>query len=180
MNQSVLPGFEFLLMVTKEIMQEYPKAQTVGELDEMLLKVCHEANNESISDSEFRGMIYDLMLRKVELMEDRMPKVQLPKESHSLSNRTDIPYNTIFLFTIKRLKAPDIVMDAGGFLLAHLHILSFDDFTGRHGSKGLSGPCGAITGSREPDSPVHRHAAYLPQTGSGSGYEAVQSWSDQR
>ena len=54
-----------------------PKAQTVGELDEMLLKVCHEANNESISDSEFRGMIYDLMLRKVELMEDRMPKVQL-------------------------------------------------------------------------------------------------------
>ena len=57
--------------------REYPKAQTVGELDEMLLKVCHEANNESISDSEFRGMIYDLMLRKVELMEDRMPKVQL-------------------------------------------------------------------------------------------------------
>ena len=43
MNQSVLPGFEFLLMVTKEIMQEYPKAQTVGGLDEMLLKVCHEA-----------------------------------------------------------------------------------------------------------------------------------------
>lgn len=77
MNQSVLPGFEFLLMVTKEIMQEYPKEQTVGELDEMLLKVCHEANNESISDAEFRGMIYDLMLRKVELMEDRMPKVQL-------------------------------------------------------------------------------------------------------
>ena len=72
MNQSVLPGFEFLLMGTKEIMQEYPKAQTVGGLDEMLLKVCHEANN-----SEFRGMIYDLMLRKVELMEDRMPKVQL-------------------------------------------------------------------------------------------------------
>ena len=66
-----------LLMGTKEIMQEYPKAQTVSELDEMLLKVCHEANNESISDAEFRGMIYDLMLRKVELMEDRMPKVRL-------------------------------------------------------------------------------------------------------
>lgn len=46
MNQSVLPGFEFLLMGTKEIIQEYPKAQTVGELDKMLLKVCHEANNE--------------------------------------------------------------------------------------------------------------------------------------
>lgn len=28
MNQSVLPGFEFLLMVTKEIMQEYPKEST--------------------------------------------------------------------------------------------------------------------------------------------------------
>ena len=64
MNQSVLPGFEFLLMGTKEIIQEYPKAQTVGELDKMLLKVCHEANNESISDAEFRGMIYGLMLRK--------------------------------------------------------------------------------------------------------------------
>lgn len=76
MNQSVLPGFEFLLMGTKEIIQEYPKAQTVGKLDKMLLKVCHEANNESISDAEFRGMIYDLMLRKVELMEDRMPKIR--------------------------------------------------------------------------------------------------------
>lgn len=73
MNQSVLPGFEFLLMGTKEIIQEYPN---VGELDKMLLKVCHEANNESISGAEFRGMIYDLMLRKVELMEDRMPKVR--------------------------------------------------------------------------------------------------------
>ena len=31
MNQSVLPGFEFLLMVTKEIMQEYPKAQTLAD-----------------------------------------------------------------------------------------------------------------------------------------------------
>ena len=77
MNQSVLLGFKFLLMRTKEIMQEYPKTQTVGELDEMLLKVCHEANNESISDAEFRGMIYDLMLRKVDLMEYRIPKVQL-------------------------------------------------------------------------------------------------------
>lgn len=77
MNQSVLPGFEFLLMGTKEMMQECPKVQTVGELNEMLLKVCHEANNESISDAEFRGMIYDLMLRKVELMEDRMPTVRL-------------------------------------------------------------------------------------------------------
>lgn len=76
MNQSVLPGFEFLLMGTKEIIQEYPKAQTVGELDKILLKVCREANNESISDAEFRGMIYDLMLRKVELMEDRMPKIR--------------------------------------------------------------------------------------------------------
>ena len=76
MNQSVLPGFEFLLMGTKEIMQEYPKAQTVGELNEMLLKVCHEANNASISDSEFRAIIYELMLKKMELVEDRMPQVR--------------------------------------------------------------------------------------------------------
>lgn len=77
MNQSVLPGFEFLLMGTKEIMQEYPKAQTVGEVNEMLLKVCHEVNNESITDAEFRAMIYDLMRRKIELMEDQMPEVRL-------------------------------------------------------------------------------------------------------
>lgn len=77
MNQSVFPGFEYLLMGTKEIMQEYPSAKTVGEVNDMLLKVCHEANNDSITDSEFRTMIYNLMLKKVELMEDRMPVVRL-------------------------------------------------------------------------------------------------------
>lgn len=77
MNQSVLPSFEFLLMGPNEIMQEYPKARTVGEVDEMLLKVCHEANNETITDGEFRKMIYELMLKKVELMEDRMPQIRL-------------------------------------------------------------------------------------------------------
>lgn len=121
MNQSVLPGFEFLLMGTKEIMQEYPKAQTVGELDEMLLKVCHEANNESISDAEFRGMIYDLMLRKVELMEDRMPKVQLTlKISHSLSNRTDIPYNTIFPLHYQEVEGPRHRYGCRGLLVSSL------------------------------------------------------------
>lgn len=30
MNQSVLPGFEFLLMGTKEIMQEYPKRRLLA------------------------------------------------------------------------------------------------------------------------------------------------------
>lgn len=94
MNQSVLPGFEFLLMGTKEIIQEYPKAQTVGELDKMLLKVCHEANNESISDAEFRGMIYDLMLRKVELMEDRMPKI---RPSRIITNAHAINHNDTHL-----------------------------------------------------------------------------------
>lgn len=36
MNQSVLPGFEFLLMVTKEIMQEYSEdyARLVSSLQE--------------------------------------------------------------------------------------------------------------------------------------------------
>ena len=46
-------------------------------MNQSVLPGFDEANNESISDAEFRGMIYDLMLRKVELMEDRMPKVQL-------------------------------------------------------------------------------------------------------
>lgn len=121
MNQSVLPGFEFLLMVTKEIMQEYPKAQTVGGLDEMLLKVCHEANNESISDSEFRGMIYDLMLRKVELMEDRMTKgPAYLKISHSLSNRTDIPYNTIFPLHYQEVEGPRHRYGCRGLLVSSL------------------------------------------------------------
>lgn len=77
MNQSVLPGFEFLLMDTKEIMQEYPKAQNIGELNEMVLRICHEANNPSISDAEFRSMICNLMQRKMELTEAGLPEVRL-------------------------------------------------------------------------------------------------------
>lgn len=96
MNQSVLPGFEFLLMGTKEIMQEYPKAQTVGELDEMLLKVCHEANNESI-----KGPAY-------------------LKISHSLSNRTDIPYNTIFPLHYQEVEGPRHRYGCRGLLVSSL------------------------------------------------------------
>ena len=118
MNQSVLPGFEFLLMGTKEIIQEYPKAQTVGELDKMLLKVCHEANNESISDAEFRGMIYDLMLRKVELMDAKGPAYL--KISHSLSNRTDIPYNTIFPLHYQEVEGPRHRYGCRGLLVSSL------------------------------------------------------------
>lgn len=69
MKQAVFPGFEFLLMNTQEIMQEYDNAQTIGEVNDMLLKICSEATNESVSDMEFRNMISSLVLKKKELLE---------------------------------------------------------------------------------------------------------------
>lgn len=69
MKQAVFPGFEFLLMDTQEIMHEYPAAQTAGEVNDMLLKVCQEADNESVSDTEFREMIRALAQKKAELLE---------------------------------------------------------------------------------------------------------------
>lgn len=38
MNQSVLPGFEFLLMVTKEIMQEYSRITMIHMNRSMVIK----------------------------------------------------------------------------------------------------------------------------------------------
>ena len=77
MRKSFSSGLAVLVMGTKDIMREYPKAKSVNELNEMLLKICHEANNEDISDAEFRSIIHNLMLKKIELMEDRMPAVRI-------------------------------------------------------------------------------------------------------
>ena len=77
MRKSFFLVLAVLVMGTKDIMREYPKAKSVNELDEMLLKICHEANNEDISDAEFRSIIHNLMLKKIELMEDRMPAVRI-------------------------------------------------------------------------------------------------------
>ena len=77
MRKSFSSGLAVLVMGTKDIMKEYSRAKSVSELDEMLLKICHEANNEDISDAEFRSMIHDLMLKKIELMEDTMPAVRI-------------------------------------------------------------------------------------------------------
>ena len=77
MRKSFSSGLAVLVMGTKDIMRDYPKAKSVNELNEMLLKICHEANNEDISDAEFRSMIHNLMLKKIELMEDRMPAVRI-------------------------------------------------------------------------------------------------------
>ena len=77
MRKSFSSGLAVLVMGTKDIMREYPKAKSVNELDEMLLKICHEANNEDISDAEFRSIIHNLMLKKIELMEDRMPAARI-------------------------------------------------------------------------------------------------------
>lgn len=71
MKQAVFPGFEFLLMNTQEIMHEYDNAQTVGEVNDMLLKVCGEVTNESVSDTEFRHMVGRLMLKKAQLQATR-------------------------------------------------------------------------------------------------------------
>ena len=51
MRKSFSSGLAVLVMGTKDIMREYPKAKSVNELNEMLLKICHEANNEDISDA---------------------------------------------------------------------------------------------------------------------------------
>ena len=77
MSKSFFPGLEIIVMGTKDIMREYPKARSVRELDEMLLKVCRDVNDKDISDAEFRSMIHNLMCKKVELMEDRMPPIRI-------------------------------------------------------------------------------------------------------
>ena len=71
MSKSFFPGLEILVMGTKDIMREYPKARSV------LLKVCRDVNDKDISDAEFRSMIHNLMCKKVELMEDRMPPIRI-------------------------------------------------------------------------------------------------------
>ena len=70
-QQSVLPGFEFLLLETKEIMNEYNSACSAGEINDMLLTICSEAHNDTISDAEFREMIRVLVQKKAELLSDR-------------------------------------------------------------------------------------------------------------
>ena len=67
-SQSVFPGFEFLLMETQEIMNEYNNACSVGEVNDMLLNLCSESLNGSMSDSEFREMICKLVQKKSELL----------------------------------------------------------------------------------------------------------------
>lgn len=67
MQQSVFPGFEFLLLETREIMTEYTSAGTTHEVNDMLLKLCSEALNDTVSDSKFRDMIRKLVLKKLEL-----------------------------------------------------------------------------------------------------------------
>lgn len=67
-KQSVFPGFEFLLMETEEIITEYNHACSVGEVNDMLLKLCGESQNDTVSDSEFREMICKLVQKKAELL----------------------------------------------------------------------------------------------------------------
>lgn len=77
MQQSVLKGFELLLMSPEDIMKNYHRAQTLDEINEMILKVCHAAQDEAITDIAFRGMILKLLEKKADLLEEMMPPVRL-------------------------------------------------------------------------------------------------------
>ena len=77
MQQSVLPGFEILVMTPPEVMDNYKRAETEGEINEMILKVCYEARNQGVSDAEFRQMILKLINKKSDLLEERMPNIRL-------------------------------------------------------------------------------------------------------
>lgn len=77
MHQSVLPGFELLVMAPQEVMDNYHKAETEGEINEMILKVCYEAQNKTVSDAQFRQMISKLITKKADILEERMPTIRL-------------------------------------------------------------------------------------------------------
>lgn len=77
MRQSVLPGFELLVMAPQEVMENYHRAETEGEINEMLLKVCYESQNRAVSDSEFRQMISKLVAKKADILEERMPQIRV-------------------------------------------------------------------------------------------------------
>ena len=77
MQQSVLPGFEILVMNPKEVMENYKRAETEGEINEMILKVCYESQNKTVSDADFRQMISKLVLKKADILEERLPQIRL-------------------------------------------------------------------------------------------------------
>ena len=77
MRQSVLPGFELLVMAPQEVMDNYHRAETEGEINEMLLKVCYESQNKAVSDADFRKMVSKLITRKADILEERMPNIRL-------------------------------------------------------------------------------------------------------
>lgn len=77
MHQSVLPGFELLVMAPQEVMDNYHRAETEGEINEMILKVCYEAQSKTVSDAQFRQMISKLITKKADILEERMPTIRL-------------------------------------------------------------------------------------------------------
>lgn len=74
--RNTMRGFELLLMTPQQIMEEYHRAETTGELDEMLLKVCYAAQDAEVSDTEFRSMIQKLLDKKPFLLDESMPQVR--------------------------------------------------------------------------------------------------------
>ena len=77
MQQSFLPGFELLVMNPREVMKNYKRAETEGEINEMILKVCYESQNKAVSDSDFRQMISKLVSKKTDILEERLPQIRL-------------------------------------------------------------------------------------------------------
>ena len=77
MRQSVLPGFELLVMAPQEIMDNYHRAETEGEINEMILKVCYESLNSTVTDAEFRQMVSTLITRTTDIIQDKMPDIRI-------------------------------------------------------------------------------------------------------
>lgn len=77
MEQSVIKGFEFLLMTPAEAMQDYQQVQSVDVLNELILKVCTEAYSHDVTDAEFRRMIQKLLDKKADLIQERLPHVRI-------------------------------------------------------------------------------------------------------
>ncbi|WP_308588864.1 hypothetical protein [uncultured Oscillibacter sp.] len=77
MGQTVLKGFEILLMTPSEAVEHRGEAQTVGEANEMLLRVCEAARDTGIADGKFREMVLKLLDKRTDILEELMPLPRL-------------------------------------------------------------------------------------------------------
>ena len=72
MEQTVFRGFELLMLQPTEVAAHSAEATTVGEVNEMLLKACGAAWDDSVSDGDFRGMILRLLDKRSDILQETM------------------------------------------------------------------------------------------------------------